>query len=80
MQKAVIVDAVRTPMGRSREGAFRNVRAEDLSVALVHALLERNPALDPAEIEDVIWGCANQTLEHKADGVCPRSSGSFAAT
>jgi acetyl-CoA acyltransferase len=63
MQKAVIVDAVRTPMGRSREGVFRNVRAEELSVALVHALLERNPALDPAEIEDVIWGCANQTLE-----------------
>ncbi len=63
MQTAVIVDAVRTPMGRSRGGAFRNVRAEDLSVALVHALLERNPALEPAEIDEVIWGCANQTLE-----------------
>ena len=63
MQTAVIVDAVRTPMGRSRNGVFRNVRAEELSVALVHALLERNQALDPAEIEDVIWGCANQTLE-----------------
>ncbi|HKI96889.1 MAG TPA: acetyl-CoA C-acyltransferase FadA [bacterium] len=63
MQKAVIVDAVRTPMGRSRGGAFRNVRAEDLSVALVRALLERNPALEPAQIDEVIWGCANQTLE-----------------
>ena len=63
MQSAVVVDAVRTPMGRSRNGVFRNVRAEELSVVLVHALLERNPALDPAEIEDVIWGCANQTLE-----------------
>ncbi|MCZ6730224.1 MAG: acetyl-CoA C-acyltransferase FadA [SAR324 cluster bacterium] len=63
MQTAVVIDAVRTPMGRSRNGVFRNVRAEELSVALVHALLERNPALDPAEIEDVIWGCANQTLE-----------------
>ncbi|MCH8883078.1 MAG: acetyl-CoA C-acyltransferase FadA [SAR324 cluster bacterium] len=63
MQTAVIVDAVRTPMGRSKGGAFRNVRAEDLSVALVHALLERNPALEPAEIDEVIWGCANQTLE-----------------
>jgi acetyl-CoA acyltransferase len=63
MQKAVIVDAVRTPMGRSRGGAFRNVRAEDLSVALVRALLERNPALEPAAIDEVIWGCANQTLE-----------------
>ena len=63
MQTAVVIDAVRTPMGRSRNGAFRNVRAEELSVAVVHALLERNPALDPAEIEDVVWGCANQTLE-----------------
>ncbi len=63
MNRAVVVDAVRTPMGRSRGGVFRNVRAEELSVALVRALLERNPALDPAEIEDVIWGCANQTLE-----------------
>ncbi len=63
MNLAVVVDAVRTPMGRSKGGMFRNVRAEELSVALVRALLERNPALDPAEIEDVIWGCANQTLE-----------------
>ena len=63
MNKAVIVDAVRTPMGRSRGGCFRNVRAEDLSVALVKALLERNPALQPEEIDELIWGCANQTLE-----------------
>ena len=63
MQQAVVVDAVRTPMGRSRGGAFRNVRAEDLSVALVRALLERNPALEPKMIDEVIWGCANQTLE-----------------
>jgi acetyl-CoA acyltransferase len=62
-RQAVVVDAVRTPMGRSRGGAFRHVRAEDLSVALVHALLARNPKLDPRDIEDVIWGCANQTLE-----------------
>jgi acetyl-CoA acyltransferase len=63
MQQAVVVDAVRTPMGRSRGGAFRNVRAEDLSVALVRALLERNPSLDPKTIDELIWGCANQTLE-----------------
>jgi len=63
MQQAVIVDAVRTPMGRSKGGAFRNVRAEDLSAALIRALLERNPALDPKTIDEVIWGCANQTLE-----------------
>jgi acetyl-CoA acyltransferase len=59
----VIVDAVRTAMGRSKGGMFRHVRAETLSAELMKALLRRNPALDPAEIEDVIWGCVNQTLE-----------------
>ncbi|MGH8442681.1 MAG: acetyl-CoA C-acyltransferase, partial [Nevskiaceae bacterium] len=59
----VIVDAVRSPMGRSRGGAFRNVRAEDLSAHLIRALLKRNAALKPSEIEDVIWGCVQQTKE-----------------
>jgi acetyl-CoA acyltransferase len=63
MKDVVVVDAVRTPMGRSRGGMFRNVRAETLSAAMINALLARNPAVDPAEIEDVIWGCAQQTLE-----------------
>ena len=60
---AVIVDYARTPMGRAKGGCFRNRRAEDLSADLVTALLARNPAIDPAEVEDVIWGCVNQTLE-----------------
>ena len=60
---AVIVDCGRTPMGRSRNGVFRHVRAEDLSADLMNALLARNPALDPAAIDDVIWGCVNQTKE-----------------
>jgi len=64
---AVIVDCVRTPMGRSKGGVFRNVRAETLSAALVEALLERNAGVDPAEVEDVIWGCVNQTLEQGAN-------------
>lgn len=59
----VIVDGVRSAMGRSRNGMFRNVRADSLSAELVKALLVRNPALDPADIEDVIWGCVNQTME-----------------
>lgn len=63
MKEAVIIDAVRTPMGRSKGGMFRNVRAEVLSSSLVNALFERNPKADPSEVEDVIWGCANQTLE-----------------
>lgn len=63
MKDVVIVDAVRSPMGRSKGGMFRNVRAEALSAAMINALLDRNPAVDPNEIEDVIWGCAQQTLE-----------------
>ena len=59
----VIVDAVRTPMGKSRNGQFRNVRAEKLSAELIRALQKRNPNWNPAETEDVIWGCVNQTLE-----------------
>jgi len=61
--EVVIVDAVRTPMGRSRGGNFRNVRAEELSAALIRAILARNAALKPVDIEDVIWGCVQQTLE-----------------
>ena len=63
MQQAVIIDAVRTPMGRSKGGMFRHVRAETLSAAMITALLERNPKVDPTEVEDVIWGCVQQTLE-----------------
>ncbi|MDP6413500.1 MAG: acetyl-CoA C-acyltransferase FadA [Gammaproteobacteria bacterium] len=60
---AVIVDGIRTPMARSKGGAYRNVRAEELSARLMDALFERNPSVQPAEVEDVIWGCVNQTLE-----------------
>ncbi|MFT3931353.1 MAG: acetyl-CoA C-acyltransferase FadA [Spongiibacteraceae bacterium] len=60
---AVIVDCARTPMGRSKNGVFRFTRAEDMSADLVEAVLARNEALDPADIEDVIWGCVNQTKE-----------------
>lgn len=63
MTDVVIVDAIRTPMGRSRGGVFRNVRAEALSAHLMKEILKRNPAVKPDEIEDVIWGCVIQTLE-----------------
>ncbi len=63
MKEVVVVDAVRTPMGRSKGGMFRSVRAENLSAEVINALLRRNPQLDPAQIEDLIWGCVQQTLE-----------------
>ncbi len=59
----VIVDCVRTPMGRSKGGVFRNTRAENLSAVLIDALLDRNSALNPADVEDLLWGCVNQTEE-----------------
>lgn len=62
-REAVVVDAVRTPMGRSKGGMYRNVRAEELSAHLMRALMKRNSKLDPKEIDDVIWGCVQQTLE-----------------
>lgn len=63
LNEVVIVDCIRTPMGRSKGGAFRQVRAEELSAHLLQGLLARNPALDPEAIEDIYWGCVQQTLE-----------------
>ena len=59
----VIVDGVRSAMGRTKNGMFRNVRADTISAELVKALFARNPNANPDEVEDVIWGCVNQTLE-----------------
>jgi len=63
MKEVVVVDGVRSPMCRSKGGGFKHVRAEDLSAALVRALFDRNEAVDRNDVEDVIWGCVNQTLE-----------------
>lgn len=63
MKNAVIVDAIRTPMAKSKAGAYRNTRAEELSAHLMREILKRNPKVNPAEIEDIIWGCVQQTLE-----------------
>ncbi|MBL4631094.1 MAG: acetyl-CoA C-acyltransferase FadA [Paraglaciecola sp.] len=63
MKEVVVVDCIRTPMGRSKGGIYRNVRAETLSAHLMSKLVERNPNLDPTEIEDIIWGCVQQTKE-----------------
>lgn len=60
---AVIVDFARTPMARSKDGSFRFRRGDNISAELVNKLLDRNPQLDPATLDDVIWGCVNQTKE-----------------
>ncbi len=59
---AVIVDAIRTPIGRYN-GILKDVRPDDLCALTIVELLRRNPKLDPAEIEDVLVGCANQAGE-----------------
>ncbi len=55
---AVIVSAARTPVGKARRGGLATVRPDELAEKVIRALLERTPGLDPAEIEDVILGCA----------------------
>lgn len=62
MNQAFICDAVRTPFGRFG-GTLASVRADDLAALPLKALIERNPGLDPARIDDVIYGCANQAGE-----------------
>ena len=64
MKSAVVVDCVRTPIGRSHrdKGWFRDIRSDDLAVACVQALVERT-GIDPQAIEDVLLGNTNQTLE-----------------
>ena len=56
MQEVLFIDAVRTPMGGSKRGMFRNIRAEILSAVLINELLNRYPELNEEDVEDVIWG------------------------
>ncbi len=57
MPEAVIVDAIRTPIGRAVKGSLRSVRADDLGAIPLRALIERNPALEQSSIGDVMMGC-----------------------
>jgi acetyl-CoA C-acetyltransferase len=60
---AVIVATARTPIGRANKGSLVDCRPDDLSATIVEALLAKVPALDPADVEDVIWGCAQPAGE-----------------
>ena len=62
MTEAFICDYIRTPIGRFG-GALSPVRADDLGAIPLKALLARNPGLDPAAVEEVVFGCANQAGE-----------------
>jgi acetyl-CoA acyltransferase len=58
MKDAVIVSAVRTPVGKAKRGGMATVRPDEMAATVIQALLKRTPNLEPAEIDDVIFGCA----------------------
>jgi acetyl-CoA C-acetyltransferase len=58
MPEAVIVDAIRTPIGRAVKGSLKTVRGDDLAALPIKALIERNPGVDFSETVDLIMGCA----------------------
>lgn len=60
--EAYIIDGIRTPIGKLK-GTLSSIRADDLAAIPIKELLKRNPELDPASVEDVILGCANQAGE-----------------
>ncbi len=61
--EAVIVATARSPIGRANKGSLVDLRPDDLGATIVQALLEKAPAVDPGEVEDVIWGCAQPAGE-----------------
>ncbi|HKD86171.1 MAG TPA: acetyl-CoA C-acyltransferase [Terriglobales bacterium] len=63
MREVFIVSAVRTPVGKAYKGTLRATRPDDLAATAIKGALERVPALDPKEIEDVIFGCAMPEAE-----------------
>jgi acetyl-CoA C-acetyltransferase len=58
MHEAVIVDAVRTPIGRAIKGTLKDVRADDLAAVPLRALQDRNPQVPWAQTDDILWGAA----------------------
>src|SRR5680860_1201512 len=57
MPEAVIVDTIRTPIGRAFKGSLAGLRPDEMGAYVVDQLLERNPEVDPAEVEDLFCGC-----------------------
>ncbi len=66
MPEAVVVATARTPIGRAVKGSLKDVRPDDLAVAVVRGVLDRIPGLDPATIDDLMLGCAEP---HSEQGV-----------
>jgi acetyl-CoA C-acetyltransferase len=63
MPEAVIVATARTPIGRANKGSLTECRPDDLSALIIDAVVKKVPQLDPAQVEDVIWGCGQPAGE-----------------
>jgi acetyl-CoA C-acetyltransferase len=63
MPEAVIVATARTPIGRANKGSLVDCRPDDLSALIIDAVMAKVPSLDPAAVEDVIWGCGQPAGE-----------------
>src|SRR3954464_8694281 len=63
MLEAVIVDAIRTPIGRAAQGSLKDVPRDDLAAVPLRALVERNPGVDFGETDDLMMGCGFQMGE-----------------
>jgi len=67
MNDAVIVSAVRTPVGKAKRGGLATVRPDEMAAAVIQELLKRTPNLDPARIEDVVIGCRGGVLSNRRE-------------
>jgi acetyl-CoA acyltransferase len=63
MEQAVIIDCLRTAVGKSGRGTLKNIRPDDMAAAVFDDLLKRHPQVNKADIDDVILGCANPEAE-----------------
>ena len=63
MQEAVIIDCLRTAVGKSGRGTLKNTRPDDMAAAVFQGLLKKHPGVPVSEIDDVILGCANPEAE-----------------
>ena len=63
MQEAVIIDCLRTPVGKAPKGTLRNTRPDDMAAKCIEALLQRHPSVPKDEIDDIVLGCAMPEAE-----------------
>jgi len=63
MEQAVLIDCLRTPVGKANKGSLRNTRPDDLAATVISSLFDRYPSIPKEEVDDVILGCAMPEAE-----------------